>query len=56
MHRENEQKEKNEPQGIIRDAFLKGLVEIINEEYNLPLKFVRRECDRGNQNEIIDVL
>ena len=35
-----------------RDAFLKGLVEIINEEYNLPFKFVERECDRDNHNEL----
>ena len=52
MDREKQAKETKEPERMRRDVFLKGLVEIFNEEYNLPFKFVNRECDRDNQNEI----
>ena len=47
------EKQAKEPEGKRRDVFLKGLVKIINEEDNLPSKFVKRECDRGNQNETL---
>ena len=52
MDREKRAKETKEPEGMSIDALLKGLVEIINEEYTLPFKTVKRECDRDNQNEL----
>ena len=52
MDREKRAKEKKEPEEMSRDAFLKGLVEIINEDFNLPLKFVKSKCDRDKQNEL----
>ena len=48
------EKEKNlkEPSGMKRDEFVKMLAEVINDSYNLPFKFVKRECDRDNGNEL----
>ena len=52
MGRKKTNRSKKKPEGMRRDAFLKILVEIINEDYDLPFKFVKRGCDRDNQNEI----
>ena len=35
-----------------RDEFVKMLAEVINGSYNLPFKFVKRKCDRHNENEL----
>ena len=46
------EKRAKEPEGMKMDEFPKLFAEIINDSYNLPCKFVKRECDRDNQNEI----
>ena len=32
--------------GRTKEEYISWLVDIMNNEYNLPFKFVKRECDR----------
>ena len=36
-------KDLNQPKRVNRDTFLECLIRLINEEYDLPFKFIKRE-------------